>query len=237
MGDDQLHLDISEYLLHEIEEGNYHTGDKLPSENTLCQMFHTNHSVVRQAIKRLIDTGRVVSLQGKGSFVTSKPDPVPYVLSPDTGFSHNLKSQGVDHMSRLLKWKKRSSSPEEALKLQLSQDHCVYDLCILRFIDGRPASLSNSIINADLVPRLSDYLSDFHSLYQIFNHYFHIYPVRRQSTIQAIIPGKEEAKLLQLPENVPVVWIESLACQTGGAPLEITRSQTRSDMYRYVVKF
>ncbi len=232
-----LHMDISEYLLTKIKRGTYHSGDKLPSENMLCQQFQTNHGIVRRAIKRLVDMGQVVSWQGKGSFVTSQPNPVAYELAPDTGFSHNLSRQGVSYKSRLCRWAKRLPSCEEAGKLSISPDSYVYDLQILRFIQDRPASLSNSIINAVLTPRLPDYLADFSSLYRILERYFHFTPVRRQSTIQALIPGKAEAELLQLPEDVPVVRIESLSYCPDGSPVEITRSKTRSDLCRYIVRF
>ncbi|MFT8708340.1 MAG: GntR family transcriptional regulator [Sporolactobacillus sp.] len=235
--DEQLYLDISEFLTNQIKSGNYRMGEKLPSENTLCQMFATNHAVVRQAIQCLINRGWITSYQGRGSYVNSIAKPIPYILSPHTGFSENLKEQGVLHENRLLNWKKRVPHPEERQKLQLGTHDLVYELQILRFINQTPAAVSLSVIAEKKVPQLSDYLEDFRSLYSILAVKFKIRPVRRRSLIDAIVPERREAVILQLPESLPLIRIESLSAHPDGSPLEICISKIRSDRCRYLIDF
>lgn len=203
----------------------------------LCKMFQTNHHVVRQAVRRLVNLGWVTTYQGKGSFVRSKPKPIPYLLSSNTGFSRNLMRQGVSHRSSLLNWELRPPEDDERCELKLCSGDTVYDLRILRFINGEPVSLTTSILRESGLPRLSDYLDNFQSLYRLLFEHYQLRPIRSKSVFQAVLPDREDTRQLQLPENVPIVRIDSLSLRPDGMPLELSRSKIRSDRCRYIIEF
>ncbi|MCL1632158.1 GntR family transcriptional regulator [Sporolactobacillus sp. CPB3-1] len=234
---DTFHLKIAEFLITQINNGTYACGDRLPSENELCAQFQTNHHVVRLAISRLINMGWVATYQGKGSFVKSRPEAFPYSLSAKTGFSSNLKGRPLAHRGQLMQWEKRHPMPHEARYLDLEMHEYVYDLRIKRFINEQPMSLSTTVIRAHDVPDLPDFLADFQSLYKILSEHYQIRPIRTKSIVQAIMPTLKDTDLLHLPENVPLVKIESFARHPSGHPFEYNVSKIRSDMCRYVIDF
>lgn len=57
------------YIKGEIVNGNWKSGDKIPSENTLCKTLGVSRVSVRAAIKKLTSMGLIESFQGKGTFV------------------------------------------------------------------------------------------------------------------------------------------------------------------------
>jgi DNA-binding FadR family transcriptional regulator len=65
-----------ERIVREIERailtGKLRTGDKLPTENTLCVQYGASRSLVREAIQALKASGLVVSQRGSGSYVAEK---------------------------------------------------------------------------------------------------------------------------------------------------------------------
>jgi len=55
-------------------------GDRLPTTRELCEIFELNHLTVRQAIKHLESTGKVLVKAGRGAFVPFKEEQVRKVL-------------------------------------------------------------------------------------------------------------------------------------------------------------
>jgi DNA-binding FadR family transcriptional regulator len=60
-------------ILEQIISGALSEGDRLPSENQLCQSFNVSRPIVRQALLRLQADGLVASRQGAGTFIQKQP--------------------------------------------------------------------------------------------------------------------------------------------------------------------
>ena len=67
---DRLESQIYKQLFDKIRFGKYGLGQKLPSENVLCEEHGVSRPVVRAALSKLRDSGLIVSRRGAGSFVT-----------------------------------------------------------------------------------------------------------------------------------------------------------------------
>ena len=63
--------EVYNILLSKITEKEWKVGDKLPSENKLCEQFHVSRISIRTAIQKLQAQNLVVTKPGKGSFVSS----------------------------------------------------------------------------------------------------------------------------------------------------------------------
>ncbi len=72
--------EIYKSIEKKIVDGELQPGDKLPSENELCEVWDTSRISVRQAFERLMSLGLLNKVQGGGTYI-SKPDPA-VVLSP-----------------------------------------------------------------------------------------------------------------------------------------------------------
>ncbi len=72
------YVKIQNYILDKIQRGVYNTGDKIPSENELAQMFSVSRVTANAAIKELSIMGVVERIKGKGTFVCA-PNSVPTV--------------------------------------------------------------------------------------------------------------------------------------------------------------
>ena len=68
-----LYQQIERYLREQIESGVLARGEMLPGVKELCQQFGgVSHLTVRQAIKNLSDENLVVTIHGRGSFVSQE---------------------------------------------------------------------------------------------------------------------------------------------------------------------
>lgn len=61
--------DIADKLLEQISSGYYKIGEKLPTEPELMKNFGVGRSTIREATKRLVQTGVLRIKQGAGTFV------------------------------------------------------------------------------------------------------------------------------------------------------------------------
>lgn len=85
-----VYMQLKEMLRRQIEQGVYHTHQKLPSERTLCQHYNLSRMTARRALRALINDGLAYTRAGKGTFVGSKHN-FPPVLSNLTDPSQHAK--------------------------------------------------------------------------------------------------------------------------------------------------
>jgi DNA-binding GntR family transcriptional regulator len=233
-----IYADLAQKLIEQIENGNLESGDKLPSERELCAQFGVNHHVIRFALTQLVHLGLIFSHQGKGFFVSKKVREISYPLTNRTRFTENLQKQSVHADGKLLHWQIRQPDQKERHALQISAKDQVYDLHIIRYASQQPISLTQTILTEYRVPGLDAFLSDFHSLYQLLDDHYKIKPLRTKSALQAVISCRQDTKWLGMPENVPILEIESIANDpTINMPLEISYSRLRGDMCRCLINF
>ncbi len=63
-----------------IEKGKLHSGDQLPSERELAEVFNVSRSSVREALRSLESQGYLESRQGDGTYIARQP--VDSLVSP-----------------------------------------------------------------------------------------------------------------------------------------------------------
>ncbi|MBP3952689.1 GntR family transcriptional regulator [Bacillus suaedae] len=231
------HLEIAEYLINQVQKGIIKAGQKIPSENDLCEQFHVNRHVVRQAIARLTNLGWVTPQQGKGCYVNCLPKPILYVLSSQTRFTENMETQGVSHESKLIHWEIDLPDLNEQESLQLDEREYVYRLDILRYINEQPLSITTSVFPCLELPRLEQHFDHFDSLYGILLDHYQLRPIRSHSMFQACLPTLKDTEHLKIPENIPIIRIESVMNHPSGFPIEYSVARVRGDMQKCVIEF
>ena len=67
-----LYAQLKDSILKALQEGTLKPGDKLPTEEELCERFSISRPVIRQAYSELISDGIISRIKGKGSFIREK---------------------------------------------------------------------------------------------------------------------------------------------------------------------
>ena len=62
---------IAHYIRKNIRNGNWTVGEKIPSENQLCEELGVSRVSVRSALQQFIALGILESVHGKGTFLIS----------------------------------------------------------------------------------------------------------------------------------------------------------------------
>lgn len=94
-----LYIQVKEALLSEINN-NYKTGDKIPSEVSLMEIFGVGRTTIRDAIKELVTMGVVEKKHGFGTFVAKKN--LSSAIRPFISLSFNLQNLGLSQYNEVL---------------------------------------------------------------------------------------------------------------------------------------
>ena len=75
---------LRECLLRDIASGKYPVGSLLPPENQLAERYRVSRHTVREATRKLADSGQISRHPGIGTIVCSLAQPKPYVAALGT---------------------------------------------------------------------------------------------------------------------------------------------------------
>lgn len=223
-----LYLELAQVLRGELRH--YRIGDFLPGEMQLARRFAVNRHTLRRAVDELINEGRLLRRQGKGTQVLQRP--LVYPLQADSAYSDALAALGVRTEARLLDRRQLSASAEEARHLQLAEGAALIELSTLRLLDGEPVSLIRHRYCASHAELLADYQGG--SLRRYLGERG-LPLTRRFSLIGARLADRDEAAQLLMPLRMPLLSVFTLSCDASGRPLEIALSASRSDRFQYQV--
>lgn len=223
-----LYLELAQVLRGELRH--YRIGDFLPGEMQLARRFAVNRHTLRRAVDELVQEGRLLRRQGKGTQVLQRP--LVYPLQADSAYSDALAALGVRTEARLLARRQLSASAEEARHLQLAEGAALIELSTLRLLDGEPVSLIRHRYCASHAERLADYQGG--SLRRYLGERG-LPLTRRFSLIGARLADRDEAAQLLMPLRMPLLSVFTLSCDATGQPVEIALSASRSDRFQYQV--
>lgn len=133
-----LYKQIVEDIKSNIVLGNYHKGEKIPSEFELSSMFSVSRVTVRRAIEELVKEGYLESRQGKGTFVTYQqaPNKIRQRKGP-LAFSMAHAEDDAKSSTQVVGRSMVSIPPEERPFFGSSGDSAVLILCV-RSVEDTP---------------------------------------------------------------------------------------------------
>ena len=137
-----VHVSIRDDLRMRITVGEWAAGDRLPSETDLAARYGVARMTVRQAIGALAGEGVVVRRQGLGTFAAERLPTrrVGALLS----FTEEMRSQGRDVESRLIKAAVEQPTDLAREALQLAAYAATVSIQRVRIVDGYPIAVQQS---------------------------------------------------------------------------------------------
>lgn len=220
-----LYRQIGKALEREILQF-YVPGACLPSEQELAQRFSVNRHTLRRAVDDLVLAGLLERRHGKGTFVLA---PLDYAVGKGTRFTETLEALGRTTDSRVLRKLIVPARGGVADRLRLSPDEPVVWLETLRLVDQRPFCLISHFLPQRLVGGLyQDYRGG--SLHELITRQYRI-PLRRtESLVSASLPQGDDASLLAMPQNQPVLRVKSVNVDDRDCtPVEYALTRFRAD--------
>lgn len=210
-------------IINAIQTGKIKPGEKLLGEVELCEKYNVSRVTVRKAILNLASAGKVYRRAGDGTYVSEKP----YVNTTGQArsFSEDMIQNGKKPGSVLLNFKISKAKKNEfiAEKLRLKENESFYEIERLRTGDGIPVAISYTYIPFKMMPDFNIDRVTSGSLYSYFNELYELELVRKERTMSAVMPTKEQKKALKISDE-PLLKICHPSYTKTGAIVEYSET-------------
>ncbi|OBQ52750.1 GntR family transcriptional regulator [Halodesulfovibrio spirochaetisodalis] len=224
---------IQSVLEKELYEGAYPAGEKLPTEKQLADRFNVNRHTVRQALAELVRKELITVEQGRGAF--ARRDKLEYLLARRVRFRENLLRQSKVPSEELLESDVVSADSTCAKALCLRPTAAVVRLRSLGHADDHPLCCTTQFFPQERFPDFARIYAQTRSVTATFSVLGVSDYVRKSTRIMARVADSEEARLLKLGRNSPVMVVESVNVDSDGTPVEYGSCVWAADRIQFVV--
>ena len=214
---------IATRLQHDIGAGTYPPGGRLPTEAELSARFRVNRHTVRRALEELSRGGLVRVEQGRGSFVAE--DVLEYAVEARTRFSEWIRRHNMEPSGRLLQLKETAANSHIAAGLGIRSGSRVVLLERLGFADDRPVSLSQHYFPTARLRGILEALRTAPTITEALKSVGVTDYLRQVTRVTARLPNAEEAELLRMPRNRPLLVTENVNVDRAGTVVEFGLSR------------
>jgi len=224
MSDDQApkYAQVVSEIKKRIERGVYTPGSLLPSEHQLAAEFGVSRPTIVKSLGALRQDGWIDTQQGKGSFVRGRPAladaertrPADGVLeTPEAELSGELVQAGV-----------KLAPPHVTALLGLQPGARAFVRQLLLSEDDEPAELASAWLPLELAAGTD--LSSPDLLSESLRHHLQARKkIRLDHAVEQITarhPSGEEAALLRISPDAPVLSVIVTAYDATGRPIQVS---------------
>jgi GntR family transcriptional regulator len=231
-----LYDQIERNLRELIVSGKLETGDMLPSEWELAELYGVSRLTVRRALDELVRQHWLSKRHGVGTFVT-KPS-VASIAPSKLSFTDEMLAIGRRPGSQLIASGVEAGSPQVTGALALSQGDPVFYLTRVRLADDIPILLETAYLSAQRFPGLATHAGLAEgSLYQHLLDAYKVRVARVDQTLKPVLLTEQQAAHLQAKPGTPSIHTENIAYTGGGGPVEYAISISNGDHSEFYFTF
>lgn len=209
---------IAGKLQQDITDGTYPVGGRLPTEAQLSRQFGVNRHTVRRALEELSRSGLVRVEQGRGSFVAEEV--LEYAVEPRTRFTEWIRRHNKEPSGRVLQLKETLADAQVAGNLGIRAGAHVVLLERLGLADGRPVNVTSHFFPAARLRGILDALRSHARITDALRAVGVADYLRQTTRVTARLPSAEEAELLGMPRNRPLLVTENVNVDRAGQLVE-----------------
>jgi GntR family transcriptional regulator len=208
-------------------------GTPVPPERALSDQFSISRTTVRQALHDLAVEGRIVRMQGRGTFVATPKVTQRLQL---TSYTEDMTAQGLRPGSRLIDVTVTEAEPDVADSLDLHEGAPVTRVERVRYANGEPMAVETVYLDHHRFPGVGEQLSEAGSLYALLEERFGVVPVDGEETIETVLAPPAASRLLGTDSSFPMLLLTRSSRDAAGRPVEFVRSLYRGDRFRLAAR-
>ncbi|MGA1602199.1 MAG: phosphonate metabolism transcriptional regulator PhnF [Prochlorothrix sp.] len=229
-----LYIQIADELRCNINDAVFKVGDRLPTESELSERFGVNRHTLRRAIEVLRQEGMIEVERGRGTFVMA--DPIAMTIGKRVRFTEALKAQSLQPQWQVLRALEIPADAKLAKRLEIEIGATVVVFERLSAIDDIPLSLSTSHFPSQRLPGLLEHCQTYRSVSTLLRQEYGCDHIRRQTRLSARQAQPNDARLLKMPANQPILLSESINVDQRGEVIEYGVTRFRGDRMELVLE-
>ena len=221
-----LYIQVKEYILARIDSGQWLPDARIPSENQLVETLKVSRMTVNRALRELAVEGRLVRIQGVGSFV-AQPKPVTALFEIQS-IDDEVRGWGGVYACDVRLLAEEHAYPELAAAMAVPVGAPIFHSIIVHRDRGRPVLLGDRYVNPVVAPHYLD--QDFTTITPT-KYLLRTAPVTKvEHIIEAVRPEEEVRRLLEIDADEPCLVLHR---QTWNDALVSTHSRFSYPGSRY----
>jgi len=195
---------VKQFLIKGIGDGAWKSGDRLPSENELADSCQVSRMTARKALQQLSKQGVLVTIKGKGSFVTEEKQ--QFSMLQINSIATEIKQQGLSYHCQLLALRPVEASDELVKKMAIAMDQQLFYSELLHFKQGLPIQLEQRWVTPNTAP---DYLKQDFSQITPGEYLTQIAPLTEaEHQIEAIIGEASIRQQLHIDADEAIILLK-----------------------------
>lgn len=214
-----LYKQLIDLLIQKINDGEYKTGEKIPSEQDLCEIYDISRPTVRQAIKDLVQKGILVKLKGKGTFLLDNNRKV--IVDNLTGFEYSVLDSDNLYEKHIVNVSSIEIDDEKILENFKPYVNEFCKVCFEMKKNDLLYGYSCSLVNLQHFPNLVSDIKNKMPAYEILKAKYPYLPVRCINSISVDYATSEDSLNLNIPQGKPVIRQTSLLYSRSGFVVEM----------------
>lgn len=194
-----LYRQVKEYILGKIDGGTLRTGMQIASEAELVNMLNVSRMTVNRALRELTAEGRLVRIQGRGTFVAEKK--IQSTLLEIQSIDKEIRARGGKHSCSVHLLQEEKARPPVATQMGVEPYTTVFHSIIVHKDNNVPIQLGCRYINPTVAP---DFLAQDFSKGTVSEYLLGIAPPSAvEHVVEALIPEPWIRDLLEINGSEP----------------------------------
>ncbi|HEY4164770.1 MAG TPA: GntR family transcriptional regulator [Dongiaceae bacterium] len=226
-----LYLQLQRLIQQTVRSGKLRADEALPSERELSRQLGISRVTVRKALAGLVEKGMLVQRWGSGTFIAPAVQ-VEQPLSRLSSFTDDMLSRGMRPGAVFLGRTVGPATPKESMALGLSPGELVSRVDRLRMADEIPMAIEHAVLPNRWLPDPEVVQGSLYAVLVANGHG----PRRALQRLHAVLLNAEQARLLQVSNGTPALYIERRSFDENGSAVEFTSSYYRGDAYDFVAE-
>ena len=224
-----LYFQLKTLILNEIKSGEYRSGDMIPTENELSEIFGISRTTIRQAITELVREGYLYRIKSKGTFV-AKPKLALHVSESVYTIRDDIKGSGYDTSIKILKMEV-IPMPQVLIDLGAGKegDKAIY-IYRVRNLDDTAWNRAITYMPLNKFPDITKDQLEKYTLRTIMDSKEETKVYRWTRTVEAVSPEKEDMSLLNIHNSMPVLKMTTVRYNARDEVLDISYGFYRGDV-------
>jgi GntR family phosphonate transport system transcriptional regulator len=206
---------VEQVLVGEIWDGQFHPGDRLPSEAALAERFGVNRHTIRRTLAELVSQNIVRVENGRGAFV--REDVLNYRVASSSRFWEAVALDGRSPSVELVDSGTMPASRAVSHALQIDEGDPVIFLESIGRANGEPVVLARHSFPVRRFPDLIERYRREGRIRATLESYG-VSTKRRHVRVNARMPREDEASVFGWP--VPILIVESIYVDGAGTPVD-----------------
>jgi GntR family transcriptional regulator, histidine utilization repressor len=202
---------IKNYLLAEIQAGNWKEGDAIPSEQVLARQFGVSRMTVNRAVRELTDGQLLSRIQGSGTYVAQHK--YQATLVEIKSIADEVRARGHRHRSELHLLERSRGLRQITLPFKLRTGALLFHSVIVHFENDVPIQVEDRWVNPKLAP---DYMQLNFSLVTPNEYLMRAAPLEGvYYCIEALAAPRDIAGMLRIAPNDPCLVLRRRTLSLG----------------------